>query len=383
MSALTISPEDEKRVKGMGFLNNRGTDLFSARVLTTNGKVTAAQHRCMADAAEKFGNGELLYTTRLSVEIPGIPYDKIEEFQKFIAKEGLVTGGTGAKVRPVVSCKGTTCQYGLLDSYAVSEEIYRRFYEGYREVALPHKFKIAVGGCPNNCVKPDLNDVGIIGQRIPNVNIAKEGLVTGGTGAKVRPVVSCKGTTCQYGLLDSYAVSEEIYRRFYEGYREVALPHKFKIAVGGCPNNCVKPDLNDVGIIGQRIPNVNADVCKGCKKCAIEAACPNKVAKVVDGKIQIDKNICKNCGRCVGKCPFHTIEDGAYGYKIYIGGRWGKKVSQGKALGRIFTSKEEALDVIEKAILFFRDNGIKGERFAETIERIGFENVEKQLLEQL
>ena len=78
---------------------------------------------------------------------------------------------------------------------------------------------------------------------------------------------------------------------FYEGYREVALPHKFKIAVGGCPNNCVKPDLNDVGIIGQRIPNVNADVCKGCKKCAIEAACPNKVAKVVDGKIQIDKNI--------------------------------------------------------------------------------------------
>ena len=53
---------------------------------------------------------------------------------------------------------------------------------------------------------------------------------------------------------------------FYEGYREVALPHKFKIAVGGCPNNCVKPDLNDVGIIGQRIPNVNADVCKGCKK---------------------------------------------------------------------------------------------------------------------
>ena len=213
--------------------------------------------------------------------------------------------------------------------------------------------------------------------------IAKEGLVTGGTGAKVRPVVSCKGTTCQYGLLDSYAVSEEIYRRFYEGYREVALPHKFKIAVGGCPNNCVKPDLNDVGIIGQRIPNVNADVCKGCKKCAIEAACPNKVAKVVDGKIQIDKNICKNCGRCVGKCPFHTIEDGAYGYKIYIGGRWGKKVSQGKALGRIFTSKEEALDVIEKAILFFRDNGIKGERFAETIERIGFENVEKQLLEQL
>ena len=296
MATLTVSKEEEKRLKGMGFLSNKGTDNFSARVITVNGKVTAAQQRCLAEAAEKYGNGILTFTTRQTVEVQGIPYENIEAFQEYLAKEGLETGGTGPLVRPIVSCKGTTCQYGLLDSYAVSEEIYRRFYEGYREVALPHKFKIAVGGCPNNCVKPD---------------------------------------------------------------------------------------LNDVGIIGQRIPNVNADVCKGCKKCAIEAACPNKVAKVVDGKIQIDKNICKNCGRCVGKCPFHTIEDGAYGYKIYIGGRWGKKVSQGKALGRIFTSKEEALDVIEKAILFFRDNGIKGERFAETIERIGFENVEKQLLEQL
>lgn len=293
MSALTVSKEDEKRVKGMGFLNNRGTDLFSARVLTVNGKVTAAQQRCMADAAEKFGNGELLYTTRLSVEIPGIPYENIDEFREFIAKENLITGGTGAKVRPVVSCKGTTCQYGLLDSYAISEEIYKRFYDGYRDVALPHKFKIAVGGCPNNCVKPN---------------------------------------------------------------------------------------LNDVGIIGQRIPKVDTDICKGCKKCAIEAACPNKAAKVVDGKITIDEAQCRHCGRCVGKCPFHTIEDGTYGYKIYIGGRWGKKVSKGRALGKIFTSREETLDVIEKAILFFRDHGNKGERFVETIERIGFENVEKELI---
>ena len=55
MSALTISPEEVKRVKGLGFLNNKGTDNFSARVLTVNGKITAAQHRCLADAAELFG----------------------------------------------------------------------------------------------------------------------------------------------------------------------------------------------------------------------------------------------------------------------------------------------------------------------------------------
>ena len=68
------------------------------------------------------------------------------------------------------------------------------------------------------------------------------------------------------------------------------------------------------------------------------------------------------------------------GYKIYIGGRWGKSVAQGKSLSKIFTSKEEALDVIEKAILLYREQGKTGERFAQTIDRLGFENVEAQLL---
>lgn len=293
MATLTVSAADEKRVKAMGFLSNKGTDNFNARIITVNGKITAAQQRCIAEAAEKFGSGEVEFTTRLTVEVPGIPYDRIDEFREFIAKEGLVTGGTGSLVRPVVSCKGTTCQYGLLDSFALSEEIHHRFYEGYRTVKLPHKFKIAVGGCPNNCVKPD---------------------------------------------------------------------------------------LNDLGIIGQLIPQFDEDECNGCKKCSVEKACPMGAAKVVDGILEIDEDVCNNCGRCVGTCHFDALNEGKYGYKIYIGGRWGKKIAQGHALNKVFTDKEEALSVIEKAILLFREQGKTGERFAKTIERLGFENVEAQLL---
>ena len=72
MSSLTLSKEEEKRLKGLGFLNNKGTDNFSARILTVNGKVTAAQHRAIADAAETFGNGILTFTTRQTVEVQGI-----------------------------------------------------------------------------------------------------------------------------------------------------------------------------------------------------------------------------------------------------------------------------------------------------------------------
>ena len=57
MATLTVSAADEKRVKAMGFLSNKGTDNFSARIITVNGKITAEQQRCIAEAAEKFGNG--------------------------------------------------------------------------------------------------------------------------------------------------------------------------------------------------------------------------------------------------------------------------------------------------------------------------------------
>lgn len=293
MATLTVSAADEKRVKALGFLSNKGTDNFSGRIITVNGKITAAQQRCIAEAAEKFGNGNITFTTRLTIEVQGIPYDKIEDFRAYIAQEGLETGGTGSLVRPVVACKGTTCQYGLLDSFGLSEEVHERFYKGYHTVKLPHKFKIAVGGCPNNCVKPD---------------------------------------------------------------------------------------LNDLGIIGQRIPGLDQDECNGCKKCGVVQTCPMGAAKLEDGVLEIDKGICNNCGRCIGTCHFDALDEGTYGYKIYIGGRWGKKVAQGQALSKIFTDKEEALAVIEKAILLFREQGKTGERFAKTIERLGFENVEAQLL---
>ena len=99
-----------------------------------------------------------------------------------------------------------------------------------------------------------------------------------------------------------------------------------------------------------------------------------------DGKVSIDPTICNNCGRCAGKCPFGALETGETLYKVYVGGRWGKKVARGRYLEKVFTDKEEVLDIVEKAILLFREQGITGERFADTVERLGFENVQEQLL---
>lgn len=150
--ACTISAAEIKRVKALGFLNNKGTDLFNARVITVNGKITAQQTcRPGSGLLRNLAAAKVEFTTRLTVEIRGVHFDDIPAFQEFIAPAGLITGGTGSLVRPVVSCKGTTCQYGLYDTFALSEKIHQQFYLGYHSVKLPHKFKIACGGSQQLC----------------------------------------------------------------------------------------------------------------------------------------------------------------------------------------------------------------------------------------
>lgn len=298
---LGIEPKDGKltdaqiaKVKSYGCLQDkRYDDVFNVRVITRNGVITSDEQRTISEAADLFGSHKVAMTTRLTIEIQGVKYDDIPSLIMFLRERGLKTGGTGAKVRPVVSCKGTTCKFGLIDTYSLSKKIHEMFFEGCSDVVLPHKFKIAVGGCPNNCVKPDLNDIGVIGQRI------------------------------------------------------------------------FTPDL---------------EKCRGCKKCVIEKNCPMKAPSVIDGKVSINSDICNHCGRCTKKCPFGVFDNASEGYKICIGGRWGKKTAMGKPLNKIFTSEEEVLAVAKRALELFRDEGIKGERFSDTVERLGFDYVQKKLI---
>ena len=67
----------------------------------------------------------------------------------------LADGGEGTVDALVAACEGkkieisvtgplgepVLCQYGLIDTFAISEEIHERFYKGYHDVKLPHKFK--------------------------------------------------------------------------------------------------------------------------------------------------------------------------------------------------------------------------------------------------
>ena len=291
---MAISKEDIMRVKGLGFLRNRGTDLFSGRVVPEGAVFTADQLAAIAECAKKYGNGKVAFTSRLSAEIVGIPFEKIDEARAYIQE---------------------------------------------------------------------------------NV-----GLDFGGTGAKIRPVTACKGTTCVYGNFDTQALAKKIHEDYYLGWKQVKLPHKFKIGVGGCPNSCMKPSLNDFGIEGQRVPKFSADMCRACKVCQIEAGCPSKAISMgEDGKPVIDEKICRNCGVCIGKCPFKAVsQEGESRYQIFVGGTWGKTTRMGTKLSRLVT-EEEILPILEKTMLWFKENAYDKERLGKAIDRVGVEQMEKAL----
>lgn len=160
---LNLTPEEKKALKGRGLILNRDGEHFIARVITVDGTLTSDQMNVLSEAARTYGSGRVALTSRMTVEVQGLTYDNLEPFTQFIGSHGLYTGGTGTRVRPVVPCKGTVCVHGLIDTQALAREIHEVYYKGWYNVTLPHKFKIGIGGCPNNCIKPGLNDFGIMG----------------------------------------------------------------------------------------------------------------------------------------------------------------------------------------------------------------------------
>jgi len=289
---MSITKEQITAVKGRGFLLNRGTENFSGRLISVGGCFSPEALRAIADCAEKFGSGKVVFTARMSAEIVGIAYDKIEEAEAFMKERGLQFGGTGAKVRPITACKGTTCVFGNIDTQGLAEIIHEKFYVGMRGVKLPHKFKIGVGGCPNSCMKPSLNDVGI------------------------------------------------------EGCRAFSF---------------------------------DAEKCRGCKVCAVADGCPSRAVSKADGRAVVDPNKCTKCGVCVGKCPFGAVpKEATSACRVFVGGTWGKTQRMGTRLRGLYT-EEEIPTVIEKVMLWYKENGFVKERLGQTVDRLGVDALEAAL----
>jgi dissimilatory sulfite reductase (desulfoviridin) alpha/beta subunit len=82
---------------------------------------------------------------------------------------------------------------------------------------------------------------------------------------------------------------------------------------------------------------------------------------------------------CTRTCPFGAYSSqGDALYRIFIGGTWGKKTRMGTALSRLVTH-EEIFPLLEKTMLWFKENAYQKERLGAAIDRIGVDKLEEAL----
>jgi len=205
--------------------------------------------------------------------------------------------------------------------------------------------------------------------------LSKAGLETGACGARLRTVTACQGITiCPSGLIDTTALAKELDQRYFAQ----DLPHKFKLGVTGCQNNCLKAEENDLGIKGGMQPSWEKLKCSFCGLC--KTACPQNAIKVdkEDSKLVYAEEKCINCGKCVKSCPVGAWQ-GKRGFFVFFGGRLANKIATGKQLLPLIHEKEELYRIIDASLAFFTKYGRAGERFSLTIERIGWDVFKKEL----
>jgi len=207
--------------------------------------------------------------------------------------------------------------------------------------------------------------------------LTSSGLQPGACGPRVRTITACQGRkVCPSGLIDTTELAQEFDRRYFA--RE--LPHKFKLGITGCSNNCLKAEENDLGVKGGMKPEWIEESCTFCGLC--EAVCPKGAIQVQkkDKQVLLDESKCNSCGKCVKSCSFDAW-GGKSGYIVYFGGLFGNQIATGRQLLPIIYTEEILYRVVDTTLEFFQRYGKKSERFGLTMERVGWDSLEKELKE--
>ncbi len=290
-----MNEADYKELKKGGMMRQREAGLFSVRLHVTGGRLDTPQLQAIRDAADRFGRGTVHLTSRQGVEIPFVPAESLAALKGFLAPSGVGVGVCGPTVRTVTACQGCA--------------------------------------------------------------------------------------VCPSGVIDSQALADALDREFYGK----SVPHKFKIGISGCANNCIKAEENDVGIKGWIEPRWSPSGCTACRIC--EAVCPSKAVRIPDGPgaeaaAAVDLPGCVGCGDCIAACPTGAMAERDRGCRIFVGGKFGRMPSLGRTVLGVLRTPDEIVAAVRAVVAFFREHGRPKERFGDTLGRMGVQALEDELRER-
>ncbi|MBL1275262.1 MAG: NAD(P)/FAD-dependent oxidoreductase [Ectothiorhodospiraceae bacterium] len=172
------------------------------------GQTTPNELRAIADVVDKFELPEVKLTGGQRIDILGVKKDQLPAVWADLNAAGMVSGHAyGKALRTVKTCVGKTwCRFGTQDSTTLGMDLEKLTWGSW----MPHKFKIAVSGCPRNCAEATIKDLGVV-----CVDSGYELHVGGNGGIKVRVTdLLCK--------VDTEAEVHEYTKAYIQLYREEA-----------------------------------------------------------------------------------------------------------------------------------------------------------------
>ena len=160
-----------------GNIQKDGT--FSVVPRMWGGLTNPKELRAIADVAEKFKVPEVKVTGGQRIDLFGIRKEDLPAVWKDLSAAGFVSGHAyGKALRTVKTCVGSQwCRFGTQDSTGLGVKLEKMTWGSW----MPHKFKLAVSGCPRNCAEATIKDFGVV-----CVDSGYELHVGGNGGIKVR-----------------------------------------------------------------------------------------------------------------------------------------------------------------------------------------------------
>ena len=143
------------------------------------GVTTPLELRTIADVVDKFNIPTMKVTGGQRIDLFGVTKEDLPKVWKDLGAGGLVSGHAyGKSLRTVKTCAGDTwCRFGTKDSMGMGVRLEQMTWGSW----MPHKFKLAVSGCPRNCAEATIKDFGLVA-----VQSGWELHVGGNGGIKVR-----------------------------------------------------------------------------------------------------------------------------------------------------------------------------------------------------
>ncbi|MDD3326600.1 MAG: nitrite reductase large subunit NirB [Zoogloea sp.] len=125
------------------------------------GLTNPAELRAIADAAEKYKVPTVKVTGGQRIDLLGVKKEDLPAMWADFAKAGMVSGHAyGKSLRTVKTCVGSEhCRFGTQRSMELGVKLEKMLFGMWS----PHKFKLAVSGCPRNCAESGIKDIGVIG----------------------------------------------------------------------------------------------------------------------------------------------------------------------------------------------------------------------------